>query len=209
MSACRRRDECAAPALAIRVGETRDEAMNDDVEHFEQCVDVTYSLEGEEEDAVDDPSTTDDAEVGGYTDCGVGCGKGRTHNDDDDDVCDPVQRHAHVWISDHLLAFRYVRVIVDPRDGYEFPSPSSDDVVVVVCLAHMPELRMRGTFAVDGGTETSATEEGRNLDSRIWHAAVHTLRLCTHRNFIVDGEREREHVHLDRCIFRFIVRIAR
>ena len=195
-----------APTLAIRVGETHAEAMNDAVEHFEQCIDVSYSLGGDDVD--DDPSTTDNTEEGRDPDNGEGYGGERIRDEDDDEddvnaVCDSVRRHTHVWISDHLLAFRYVRVIVDPREGDESPSPSLNDVAVV-CLAHMPQLRMCGTFACDSGTDTSAKEEEKNLDSRIWQTAVYTLQLCTHQNFVVDGERARSNIGRNPS-FRFIV----
>lgn len=100
--------------------------------------------------------------------------------------------HRHTWFSIHLLAFRYVRVIV---------STSEDDTTVVVpwnditveCMAHMPILHPQrgGTFSCISTTtcrdESSTTAVCNNLDTRIWQTAEYTLQLCTQSNFIIDG----------------------
>ena len=127
--------------LIIRVGETWAEAMNNGAKHFEQCVDISYSLQ-----------------------------------------CD-----SHTWYSQHLVAFRYVRLIISTED--DIAVPWND--ITIECEAHMPHLypQRGGTFSCTSttGTTDESSTSTRNLDTRIWHTAEYTLQLCTYQNFIIDG----------------------
>ena len=202
----RRRRRPPPPALTLRVGETMDEAANDDEDHLEQCADVSYALEGggsENSTTMTNGEDCDGAR-GGAADDGTAVGTAAAGR----------RPWRHVWVSRHLLAFRYVRVVVEFPGGDDDdlrPSSSSSDISVA-CLAHLPLLHRRGTFSCyeDGGggashssgEDTSVVAEERDLDSRIWHAAAYTLQLCTHLNFIVDGECIRKSIHcISSCFF--------
>jgi hypothetical protein len=202
----RRRLRPPPPALTLRVGETMDEAANDDEDHFEQCADVSYALEGggsENSTTMTNGEDCDGAR-GGAADDGTAVGTAAAGR----------RPWRHVWVSRHLLAFRYVRVVVEFPGGDDDdlrPSSSSSDISVA-CLAHLPLMHRRGTFSCyegggggashSSGEDTSVVAEERDLDSRIWHAAAYTLQLCTHLNFIVDGECIRKSIHcISSCFF--------
>ena len=206
----RRRRRPPPPALTLRVGETMAEAANDDEDRFEQRADVSYyMLEGGGSENTTTMTMTN------------GEDRDRARGGDADDDGTTVgtaaagRRPRHVWVSRHLLAFRYVRVVVEfpGDDGDEIRQSSSSSDISVECLAHLPLLYRRGKFSCyDGGggdgtshssgAETSCVPEERDLDSRIWHAAAYTLQLCTHQNFIVDGESIRKSIH---CIYSFFL----
>jgi hypothetical protein len=206
----RRRRRPPPPALTLRVGETMAEAANDDEDRFEQRADVSYYvLEGGGSENTTTMTMTN------------GEDRDRARGGDADDDGTTVgtaaagRRPRHVWVSRHLLAFRYVRVVVEfPGDnGDEIRQSSLSSDICVECLAHLPLLHRRGKFSCyDGGggdgtshssgAETSCVPEERDLDSRIWHAAAYTLQLCTHQNFIVDGESIRKSIH---CIYSFFL----
>jgi hypothetical protein len=134
--------------LTIIVGETWAETMNNDTKYFEQCIDLSYSLE-----------------------C---CGE---------------KTHRHTWFSIHLLAFRYVRVIVSTEDDTGTVVVPWNDITVV-CEAHMPLLHPQCGGAFSCISTTTCTYESRvcnNLDTRIWQTAIYTLQLCTQSKFIIDG----------------------
>mmetsp|Transcript_20908 Transcript_20908/g.44075 ORF Transcript_20908/g.44075 Transcript_20908/m.44075 type:complete len:1319 (-) Transcript_20908:145-4101(-) len=145
------------PTVKLRVGETREEAMNDEEEHFEQCPDLDHC---------------------------------HTTNTDNASMMEDKVHAGHVWVSRHLLAFRYVRVII-PTDYHVH--------VEVTCLAHLPLLEKCGTFSCGDGLSSSnhdyveqeirqlQNETNEDLDAKIWNCAAYTLRLCIHNNFIVDG----------------------
>jgi hypothetical protein len=186
------------------------EAANDDEDRFEQRADVSYYvLEGGGSENTTTMTMTN------------GENRDRARGGDADDDGTTVgtaaagRRPRHVWVSRHLLAFRYVRVVVEfPGDnGDEIRQSSLSSDISVECLAHLPLLHRRGKFSChDGGggdgtshssgAETSFVPEERDLDSRIWHAAAYTLQLCTHQNFIVDGESIRKSIH---CIYSFFL----
>ena len=71
------------------------------------------------------------------------------------------------WTSCHLLAFRYVRVII--------PNTHHSNITVT-CQANSPLVTQRGSFHSDN-----------DIDNKIYDAAAYTLKLCIHNNFIVDG----------------------
>lgn len=81
-----------------------------------------------------------------------------------------------IWSSSHLLAFRYVRVLI-PSDDID------PNEVSVVCSSHEAQLNNNaGSF--DFGSDAS---NENLLDKKIWDCAAATLKLCIHQNFIVDG----------------------
>lgn len=82
----------------------------------------------------------------------------------------------HEWVSCHLLAFRYVRVVI-PQEYHAYVS--------VACQAHSSQLRQRGSFSYSGERMNLGTAD---LDTKIWQSALNTLHLCIHNNFIVDGK---------------------
>ena len=99
-------------------------------------------------------------------------------NDDEDsfEQCtdlnyEPSSIQEHTWTSCHLVAFRYVRLIL-PHNHH------SD--INVSCQVHSPILNNneRGTF----------TSSDNEMDDKIWNTAAYTLQLCIHENFIVDGK---------------------
>lgn len=139
-------------SVKLRVGESLVEAMNDEEDHFEQCVDLCYSLEHE--------STNSDGEAQ------------RTK----------AEPSSHVWVSFHLLAFRYVRIII-----------SNDSDVTVSCQSHLPLIHQRGSFSCSSNTDASETNMCE-LDVKIWQSAAYTLQLCMHDNFIVDGTHYHNHI---------------
>ena len=99
-------------------------------------------------------------------------------NDDEDsfEQCtdlnyEPSCTQEHTCRSCHLVAFRYVRLIL-PHNHH------SD--INVSCQVHSPILNNneRGTF----------TSSDNEMDDKIWNTAAYTLQLCIHENFIVDGK---------------------
>lgn len=93
------------------------------------------------------------------------------------DLCANIDEDGTVlwWSSSHLVAFRFVRVII-----------ASDDIdldkLSVACLSSEPELNNLGSL--DFGSNVS---DDNLLDKKIWDCSLKTLKLCIHRNFIVDG----------------------
>ena len=81
----------------------------------------------------------------------------------------------NVWSSSHLLAFRYVRIIIT-LDGID------PDEVSVVCLSQ--EAQIDNVGSLDFGPDAS---NDNLLDKEIWDCAAVTLKLCIHHDFIVDG----------------------
>ena len=73
---------------------------------------------------------------------------------------------AEIWVSAHLLAFRYVRVAV----------PHGASVVSVSCEASFRPAQYKGAFASSDPT----------LD-KIWMHSAYTLRSCMHHDFLLDG----------------------
>ncbi|KAL9181743.1 hypothetical protein ACHAXT_012086 [Thalassiosira profunda] len=144
----------STPAVEVRVGESSEEARNDEGEHFEQCLDLSYSLEAG---------------------APVGCASGEENvSNDATNTSPPNDNQRHAWVSCHLLAFRYVRVIIACNGHVD---------VDVTCQQQLPLLEERGSFSCG---EPNGNDE-RNLDQEIWHCAKYTLQLCIHENFIVDG----------------------
>eukprot|EP00986_Skeletonema_menzelii_P013760 scaffold8361_cov136-Skeletonema_menzelii.AAC.2 len=80
------------------------------------------------------------------------------------------------WLSSHLLAFRYVRIIV-AADG-----TIDADALSVVCLSQETQIDNAGSL--DFGVNASSVSQ---VDQKIWDCAAATLNLCIHQNFIVDG----------------------
>jgi len=136
------------PIVKLRVGETLEEALNDDEDQFEQCLDLSYHL------------TTDD------------------HSTEDFNA-------EQVWVSNHLLAFRYARVIIPIQYHYH---------AKVTCQAHSPLLEQCSSFSFGNGCRSKNPDDPEKYqlqnceqDAEIWQAAADTLQLCIHHNFIVDG----------------------
>lgn len=150
------------PTVLLRVGETLAEAMNEDEESFEQCVDVCNCTH--EHDMA--------GETCGSSPCAI--------NNDGCEQHDSIESNRH-WISCHLLAFRYVRVILLPCNGHHLN-------VSVTCKVHTSLLQQRGSFACSEEGSSTATSESPNLDTKIWQTAAYTLQLCIHQNFIIDGK---------------------
>ncbi|KAL7466253.1 hypothetical protein ACHAXS_006541 [Conticribra weissflogii] len=148
------------PRVKLWVGESLAEALNEKEEYFEQSLDLLYSFES------NDPP----------------CTIGTTINDS-------FQKSLRsCWKSAHLLAFRYVRVLIE-YDTYEnvdlsrnltHTSPDSRryscNNPTVYCESYMPHLELRGSFQCSG-----------SRINKIWNCATQTLQLCTHHNFLVDG----------------------
>ena len=93
------------------------------------------------------------------------------------DLSYSLERETHTWLSQHLLAFRYLRIILSKDDVVRW------DDIAVECEVHMPLLYHCGTFS-SFSTCTDESNTECELDSR---TAEYTLQLCTHHNFIVDG----------------------
>ncbi|KAL7544015.1 hypothetical protein ACHAXR_013552 [Thalassiosira sp. AJA248-18] len=150
------------PIVELRVGETVEEAMNDEEDHFEQCLDLSYHLEHE--------STA-------TNNCNrhVSDGISTQHSN--------VQPRHHAWVSNHLLAFRYIRVII-PNDYH--------CNATIACEVHVPLIKQCGTFScANSGPDTVEPMKHQlqngELDERIWRSSAYTLQCCVHNNFIVDG----------------------
>jgi len=82
-------------------------------------------------------------------------------------TCTSKQPDSTLWTSCHLLAFRYVRVII--LNSYH-------SNITVTCQAHSPLVTQRGSFHSDN-----------DIEKKIHDTAAYTLKLCIHNNFIVDG----------------------
>eukprot|EP00984_Skeletonema_dohrnii_P010549 scaffold4110_cov77-Skeletonema_dohrnii-CCMP3373.AAC.14 len=82
-----------------------------------------------------------------------------------------------MWLSSHLLAFRYVRIIIASDDDID------PDEVTVACSSQEAEIDNAGSL--DFGP--NAPSDNNILDRNIWDCAAATLKLCIHQNFIVDG----------------------
>lgn len=150
------------PKVLLRVGETLEEAMNDHEEYFEQCVDVCsgaaveHAMAGER---FGHPSNTISPNDGCIS-------------------LNPSQD----YISCHLLAFRYVRVIVSDCDGHVN--------IRIACKVHSPLLQQRGAFFCSDESSSAEISDNPNQDTKIWQTAAYTLQLCIHHNFIIDGKHE-------------------
>lgn len=98
-------------------------------------------------------------------------------NDQDDDM---------MWSSCHLLAFRYVRVIIIVSDDTTIESIDPANIIMA-CVSSEPQLN---TNSIIGSLElgSNGTNDNNNvLDKKIWDTSYATLKLCIHHNFIIDG----------------------
>ncbi|KAL7547710.1 hypothetical protein ACHAWF_010986 [Thalassiosira exigua] len=146
----------------LRVGETLEEAMNDEEDHFEQCVDLSYLLDHESATKNLDDSGIETAE----------------------DRSQPTSGGPkHVWIS-CLLAFRYVRVIASCDE-------ESDIAIACHAHWPLLEQRGSFSCSSGSSSDPAPTvheqQQPVELDERIWNCAAETLRHCIYDNFIVDG----------------------
>eukprot|EP00804_Cyclotella_cryptica_P018656 CCRYP_007166-RA/>CCRYP_007166-RA protein AED:0.00 eAED:0.00 QI:116/-1/1/1/-1/1/1/831/1277 len=98
---------------------------------------------------------------------------------------DCIQEKSLVFISAHLLAFRYARIIIDGFD-------KRTHQLLVECHSQRPRVPpMEGMFYFN--TEKSSvakqncSDENLSLDDKIGRCSAYTLQLCMHHNFIVDG----------------------
>lgn len=157
----------SSTTVKLRVGETLEEAMNDEEEHFEQCLDLIYCTE-------DDTSATS------YHDSV----ERHTARDDETDVQQTNLKSKHVWTSCHILAFRYARVII--------PIGYVADSVTVTCELYLPLINQCGSFYCDNSTsnagEATQPNGAHGLDEQIWQCSAYTLQCCVYNNFIVDGK---------------------
>ncbi|KAL7452535.1 hypothetical protein ACHAWC_004261, partial [Mediolabrus comicus] len=89
-----------------------------------------------------------------------------------------------IWSSCHLLAFRYVRVIIVSGDTtIESIDPAN---ITVVCVSSEPQLNTNSIIgSLDFGS--NGTNDNNVLDKKIWDTSFATLKLCIHQNFIIDG----------------------
>ena len=165
--------------IKLRVGETLAEAMNEEHEYYEQSLELCHHYPN---------------------DCGATCDTASIVDETKATTLLPLDEKDvhHFWISVHLLAFRYVRVVFG-NDCMEIVSASLNNSppahvaaldpmacsnVKVVCQAHMPRLTRQGSFSC---SDLAGISDNENLDNQIWSSAEYTLKLCVHHNFIVDG----------------------
>ena len=153
------------PTVLLRVGETLEEAMNDDEEYFEQCVDVC--------------DCTLEHELAGRSCWSWSNPTALSVNDGCSNTQHRSLERSQDFISFHLLAFRYIRIII----------PDSDHLNInVTCQVHSPFLYQRGSFSCDDSSGVKS--KNPNVETRIWQTAAYTLQLCIHNNFIIDGKHE-------------------
>ena len=150
------------PTVLLRVGETLAEAMNDHEEYFEQCVDVRNDTAFEQAMAGE--------RCGSYSSDIISADGCVSLNPSQD------------YISCHLLAFRYVRVIVSDCDAHVN--------IRIACKVHSPLLQQRGAFFCSDESSSAENSDNPNQDTKIWQTAAYTLQLCIHHNFIIDGKHE-------------------
>ena len=150
------------PTVLLRVGETLAEAMNDHEEYFEQCVDVRNDTAFEQAMAGE--------RCGSYSSDIISADGCVSLNPSQD------------YISCHLLAFRYVRVIVSDCDAHVN--------IRIACKVHSPLLQQRGAFSCSEESSSAENSDNPNQDTKIWQTAAYTLQLCIHHNFIIDGKPE-------------------
>ena len=122
-------DVAAAPKLFV--GESVEEAMDNDLSHQEQSTELTKITETISRE--DGSSTSEGAET---------------------------------YVSEHLLAFRYLRIDV----------PHGASLLSVACEASFRPAQYKGAFA-----------SSDPILDKIWMHSAYTLRSCMHHDFLLDG----------------------